>query len=116
MGEFNLFNTHAPGNAMGFMHEDNDAWHAKELAGGESGGIVKIVPHFEERTFACDGRGIRVNTYLEFIDAFGRRLPFEPWSRSDEDFIFDLYKQYGARVKGLILNPDSRTMRLVVVR
>ena len=113
-GKVELFHIDDLGNATGFMHEDDDAWYAKELAEGESGGMVRIVPHYGGRRFASGGESVWVTEYFEFIDAFGHRLPFEPWGQSDERLICDLYEQYGERLKGLILSPCARTMRLVV--
>ena len=114
VGEVDLFRVDAPGNATGFMHEDSGAWQAKDLAGDEPGGMVKIVVHRGGRDFALEDENIRVSIYFEFIDEFGRRLPYELWSPDQEDCVLNLVEKCGTKLRGVILSPSGRTMRLVV--
>lgn len=113
VGEVDLFRVDAPGNATGFMHEDSGAWQAKDLAGDEPGGMVRIVIHRGGRDFAHKDENIRVNTYFEFIDELDRRLPYELWSPDQEDCVLNLVEKYGSKLRGAILSPSDRTMRLV---
>ena len=113
VGEVNLFRVDAPGNATGFMHEDDEAWQAKDLAEDESGGMVEIVIHREGRDFAYKDENIWVNTYFEFIDELGRRLPYELWSPDQEQRVLSLVEKYGSKLRGVILRPSAGTMRIV---
>lgn len=114
VGEVDLFRIDEPGNATGFMHEDRDAWLAQELADGEPGGMADIVVHGSERAFVDGGEKIQVGSYFEFIDEHGRRLPYELWSPDQERRVCELSTRYGSQLKGLILSPSGRMMRLVV--
>ena len=113
VGKIELFYIDDLGNATGFMHEDDSAWQAKDLAGDEPGGMVKIVVHRGGRDFALEDENIRVGTYFEFIDELGRRLPYELWSPDQEDCVLNLVEKYGSKLRGVILSPSGRTMRLV---
>ena len=113
VGEVDLFRVDASGNATGFMHEDDSAWQVKGLAGDEPGGMVRIVIHRGGRDFAHKDENIRVNTYFEFIDELDRRLPYELWSPDQEDCVLNLVEKYGSKLRGAILSPGGRTMRLV---
>ena len=68
----------------------------------------------ETHAFVDGGEKIQVGSYFEFIDEHGRRLPFELWSPDQERRVCELSTRYGSRLKGLILSPDDRGMRLVV--
>lgn len=114
VGELDLFRVDAPGNATGFMHKDAGAWVAEELAEDEPGGSVRFVIHREGRDFADGDETIRVNTYFELIDGFCKRLPYELWSPDQERCVLHLDEMYGSRLRGVILRPNDRTMRLVV--
>ena len=92
------------------------------LSGGESSdgcsdeggkrynGNEEYLPGFVEIKVHSEGQ----DRYLEFFDAAGKLLPYEPWTAGHERLVLSLIDQYGESLKGFVKDCSFGSMQLVV--
>lgn len=76
-----------------------------EVLASNSGGVVSAKAYFEE-----DG-----HYRCEIKSQEGQPLPYEPWSGTHQELLIELTKEYGDKLKGIIIDGGfGSTMRLFV--
>lgn len=114
--EVELSEVRMPGNLTGIFRCYNNSYRDKRLIRGKVGGTIRMALTQEpQRVQRWDGP-IDISGYLELRTDRGRLLLREPYREDTNGYLVKLIKQYGPSLKGVIVAPRDKFMRLVVNR
>ena len=114
--EVELSEVQKPGHMTGLFRCYENSYRSKHLIRGKVGGTIKIALTCQsQRVRSSDGL-IDISGYLELTTDQGKLLLREPYRDDTNGYLVKIIKQYGTGLKGIIVTPRDKFMRLIVNR
>lgn len=114
--EVELSEVRSSGHLTGIFHCYDNSYRDKRLIRGEVGGTIKMALIQEPQRVQRWEGPIDVSGYLELRTDQGRLLLREPYREDTNGYLVKLIKRYGSSLRGVIVSPGDKFMRLVVNR
>lgn len=114
--EVELSEVRSLGHLTGVFRCYNNSYRDKRLIWGEVGGTIKMALTQEPQRVQRPEGPADISGFLELRTDRGRLLLREPYREDTNGYLVKLIKQYGPGLRGVIVAPRDKTMRLVVKR